>query len=539
MNNLIWKQWRESRFHLSIFSLWMILAVCYSIAYELGHQFQAVVGSFSSSAMLYSVVAAIVLAARAAVGERTDGTLSFTASLPISLRRVAAVRIVGAMVTLVIPILIAALILAASMVTGLVEQAEPRNPDAYTRMLERPTGSLFVSLEQLASVTAIAAFGGVQLLLVLSLCGLWLRTQGQVGVLGPVIALVFILAAGVLWTGARWPTGQLLYGAILPQSLVIHWGYGEATGGYTDHELARYRWVALGTAIPLLLLLTRCFVIWYVMPISKKAKPIRNRISMSSIHSFLPMPLPHRWVALIWLELRQSVPVAACGLLLAVAITIAGQWMEGNSSQDFGMAIRSGLPHSVFFVGMLWAVVVGAGLFSTDLDSRLGSFRRTRPISPTIWFWNKYFVGLFAVIATLDGMTILVSWSASRTSGNSGMSYAYIACFPIIHAFMYSLAVLGTCMFRRPLIGGILAILCYTIGTIVVSSFPGTMQFEPVDIYNKLLSTERAGNASFARADYLVVYGFFVVSTIFLPVISSRLARPLVPVIGWFPKFST
>jgi len=40
---------------------------------------------------------------------------------------------------------------------------------------------------------------------------------------------------------------------------------------------------------------------------------------------------------------------------------------------------------------------------------------------------------------------------------NDGMSYAYIACFPVIHALMYALAVLGTCVFRRPLKGRLLA----------------------------------------------------------------------------------
>ncbi len=36
---------------LWIFSAWMILVVCYAIAYELGHKYRAVVGSFSSLAM--------------------------------------------------------------------------------------------------------------------------------------------------------------------------------------------------------------------------------------------------------------------------------------------------------------------------------------------------------------------------------------------------------------------------------------------------------------------------------------------------------
>src|SRR5436190_13040623 len=108
MNSLLWKQWREDKIYLAIFSAWMILAVCYAVGYELGHHFHAAVGSFSVLASFYSVVAAIVLATRTARGEHTDGTMSFTASLPVSLRRIATVRMAGAVATLAIPIVIAA-----------------------------------------------------------------------------------------------------------------------------------------------------------------------------------------------------------------------------------------------------------------------------------------------------------------------------------------------------------------------------------------------------------------------------------------------
>ncbi len=119
-----------------------------------------------------------------------------------------------------------------------------------------------------------------------------------------------------------------------------------------------------------------------------------------------------------------------------------------------------------------------------------------------------------------------------------GMSYAYVACFPMIHALMYSLAVLGTCTFRRPLIGGISAILCYAIATMAITSFPGTMQLEPVEIYNRLLSAERAGGIDFRQHGYPVVYGVLAVSAIVCSVASYRLAKPLQPRFHWFARLS-
>ena len=88
--------------------------------------YRAVVGHFSGLALLYSLFAAVVLAMRTSHGERTDGTIAFSAALPISLRRMGTVRIVSAVATLAIPIVIAAGILSIALASGLVEQAEPR-----------------------------------------------------------------------------------------------------------------------------------------------------------------------------------------------------------------------------------------------------------------------------------------------------------------------------------------------------------------------------------------------------------------------------
>lgn len=530
MKSLIWKQCQESKIHFCIFGVWMLLAVLYIIAYELGHHYRAVVGGFSSMAMFYAIVAAIVLAARVSQGERSNGTLAYTISLPISIRRVASVRIIGALLILSLPIVFASGVLAAALAVGLVEQAESRLVvNDFVSMDQRQVGALSSSLEQLLSVTAIAMLGGVELLVVLCWCGCWLRNQAHVGLLGAVIALGLMITSGLLWYGqTRSAVGQLLYGAVHPQSLVIHWGYGGATGSYCDHELAQYRWFAMGLAIPLLATIARCFVLQYGRaPSIQILHSIRSsRFAIPSILSFITMPLLTRRMALIWLEVRQALPLAFYGLLFAILVTVSNQFPESGFGGDFATNLRSNLPHSVFFVGMLWAVVMGSAVYSSDLYSDLGSFRRTRPISHSMWFWNKFFIGLVAVLLLLDSVTILVSWSAPRTQMTNGMSYAYIACFPIVHTLMYSLAVLGTCLTRKPLFGGVLAILSFAIATMVITSFPATMQLEPVHIYNNLLSDERGGQIDLTKHAYPIVYGLLVASAIACSIVSSHFAKP-------------
>jgi len=547
MKSLLWKQWRENRGYLAIFTAWMVLAAFYCIGYEVGYRFRATVGQFSGWALFYTIGAAVFLAMRTAQGEQTAGTISFSASLPVSLRRIAAVRIAGAAATLAVPVLVGAALLSLAIASGLVEQAGPRGDRPFPRLQERETASLMAALEQLGSVTAIAIFGGIQLLLVLSLFGCWLRSQAQVGLLGAVMGFGSMVASGLLWYGERRPYVQLAYGAVLPQSLAIQWGYGAEHGGfYTDHELAHYRWVALGLAIPLLLILARLFVTQYGrLPRTASAtRPKRFRHATPAILSHIPIRLPGRWGALIWLELRQSLPLVTFGLLFALLVAVAAVAMEPQfnystgANYSIGDSVRAEMPGSIAFVGMLWAAVVGSGIYSAELGSGLGAFWRSRPISPGIWFWCKFIIGLVVVVSVLDGVTILVSWNSPRESMTTGMSWAYVGCFPLIHALMYALAVLGTCWLRKPVIGGFLAILGYTVLTLAITSFPISTSLEPIDIYNDLLKAERAGQVDFTQHGYPLVYGVLAVSTLVLAVLSSRLARPLQPTSRWFTSLT-
>jgi hypothetical protein len=536
MNSLLWKEWRETRGYLAIFTAWMAIAACYAIGYELGNHYRAAVGHFSGWAFLYSLFTAVVLATRTSHGERTDGTIAFSAALPISMRRMGTVRIVSAVVTLAIPLVIAAGILSIALASGLIEQAEPRHMDAYTQLPLRNTAALPTSIEQLWSVATIAILGGTELLLLLSLLGCYLRSQAQVGLIGAVMALGSIIATGVFWYRDRNPQAQLVYGVLLPQSLAIQWSYADKLGSYTDHELAQYRWIAMGLSLPVLAIFGRLFITRYgaLRGTSIPVKRRRFRISLPPILGRIPIRLPGRLPAMIWLELRQSMPLAAFGLLLAVLMSIASVLIERQRGYSLGTSLLMDMPHTVSVVALLWAIVVGSGVYSADLSSGLGAFWRSRPISPGLWFWTKFVVGLAAVVGVLDGATILISWKTPRETMTTGMSWAYVGCFPIIHALMYALAVLGTCWFRRPVIGGILAILGFTLLHVAITTFSMTNRLEPINVYNELLWAERSGQVDFTRHGYPLVYGILVVSIVLLAILSCRLARPPQPTSRWF-----
>src|SRR5580658_4968910 len=122
IKRLIWKESVERRASLGLGIAWVVGGTFYGIVDEAYFRIRAPVGTFYAVCLLYGVFAPVFLAMRTCLGEQTQGTLPFTLSLPASRRLVAGVRLGGAVVTLVLPILLGALLLSSALSAGWVEQ---------------------------------------------------------------------------------------------------------------------------------------------------------------------------------------------------------------------------------------------------------------------------------------------------------------------------------------------------------------------------------------------------------------------------------
>lgn len=521
------KQWHESRRYLLGFGFWMILASLYIVAYETWHRFRAPVGHFSSITLGYGFFAAVALAMRCTRGEQTDGTYSFTETLPVSLRSVALTRLVGGAITLVLPILIAAGLLSVALAAGWIEQVQPREVHPLIPLEQRTSSSLSQAQVQLWGLAGIVSFGVLQLFLIISILGCSLRSGAQVGLLGTVCGLSWMILAGALWFDHRNPGAQWIYGIFFPQSLVVQWGYGSEKGHFVDHEVVPNHGTALLASTVVLLGLGWLFVRRYGCFSSRLSAAKTTTPTSRAPHAW---PSLSNWIrgrrsALWWSELRQALPVTLCGLILALLMSVSSVLMESRSEgHSKPVAVLMDLPHSTWAVGTLWAIVVGSALFSTELSTKLGEFWRSRPIHPRSWFWCKFTVGWLAVILTLDGLTALICWSAPRTSPTTGMSWAYLACVPLMHSFLYALAVFGTCWLRKPVIGGLAALLGYTLLNVLFGLSARFQSWEPLEVYNRLLMAERNGLPNFRAGNYPEVYTALFLITIILAIAGYRLA---------------
>jgi ABC-type transport system involved in multi-copper enzyme maturation permease subunit len=484
---LLWAEWRQRRTPFFVCLLWMVCGTAYCVAYEWSSGFRAPVASFYSTASLYGLFVPIFLAMRTSLGETTDRTRSFSDGLPISERRRGWIRLAGGAGVLVTPIVAGALLLSVCLASGWLEQAPTRPPqDAhYVGLLNRPSLSALSAVGLVWQVTALVAWSATGLYLVLSLLGTTLRSESHLGYCGAAVAMLWFLgdSLGEIFVSQELPGIAAWIGAIAPQAMIINYGYGHERGGFGD--------LAISSAVlgPLLVNaviqfgLAAMFVRRYSRTLSGRAAARAEKTAPGVWRPWTPR-LPTRGSALAWLALRQSVPMCLPGLVIACVMTPfqIGSNPQGPVLQRYIDSLSS----SMWIIGMLWSVVVGAGIFSAEIDWRIGEFWRTRPIPAWRLFGVKFVVGLLAVLLVLDGTVIAATWNSPNWGDYHSMNGSYIACFLPLHATMFAIAVAWTCVLRRAVMGGMAAIATFALTNIALEWSAATRDFDPIQVYNHL-----------------------------------------------------
>lgn len=532
LQSLLWKEWQERKRILIVCLVWILCGVTYVVIYERAFGYRTPVARFGSVSLVYSLFMTVFLAMRVCLSEVTHQTLSFSSSLPVSLQKIATVRLGFAIFSLAGPILLGALILAVLLACGVLEQVPARREGFSSgfEIIKLPSLSATASVSLLAKITGIAVVQSVALFLILAVVGARRRREIHIGFIGVAIAFAWIFPteARMMLQSSGFTHLQDWIGALFPQSMVIFYGYGDGQGSFSDLDLANRIWIPLFLNLIILSGLGYWFTRRYGTRTGFISRRKRRWIWMP-LFSWISIPHRGESSSLIWINLRQTVPLALAGLVLACVMAIANVLSMGPSDGKPVMLTAYSLPSAMWIVGILWATVVGSGIFAAEIAPGLGHFWMSRPISINRWFWFKYFVGLFAVLMVLDGTTILVSWnsllenSSQTTFYNTNfLSWSYIACYPVLHSMMYSLAVLGVCWWKKPVRGAVVALSFFFIGSMVMESIPAISDYDPIFVYNNLFTAEREGKFNLANKHFPLVYGMVSVITLFTAYLASK-----------------
>jgi hypothetical protein len=137
----------------------------------------------------------------------------------------------------------------------------------------------------------------------------------------------------------------------------------------------------------------------------------------------------------------------------------------------------------------------------------------------------KFVVGLLAVVLVLDGLPAILSRIPAEgewVSGLNRMSWAYLACMPLLHGMLYSIVVFVVCRLRRPVLAVICAFAPFLLFTIVAEEFLANRTYDPFAVYDEL---RESSHPVFTDSNYLIVYGTVAAIMLLAALASSRAVR--------------
>ncbi|QDT98739.1 hypothetical protein [Gimesia aquarii] len=540
LQSLLWKEWHERKRTFFVCLAWILSGLIYVVIYESVLGYRTPVSRFSIVCIVYSLFMTVFLAMRVCLSEVTHQSLSFSSTLPVSLHRIAAVRLLFAIFTLVGPVLLGAFILAVLLICGVLQQVPPSAVSLGSgRSIVNIPGVVGTLRPSLAAIPAVGLLGKVICIVVIQIIasfmamvviGVRCRRESHVGFLGAIIAFLWIplTAVRVMIQSAGFTQIGNWIGIFVPHSLALFSSYGDTRGIYHDIDIANWVWIPLILNLVILFWLGFWFTRRYGTRKTFVSYGKKRWWNLPPLFSWISFPHRGQTSSLIWINLRQSVPLVVTGFVLACLVALMTVFSESTPEKVMEMTAYS-LPSTMWVLGILWATVVGSGVFAAELAPDLGHFWISRPISINRWFWFKYFVGLFTVLLVLDGTTILVSWnslqniSSQTTFYNTNfLSWSYIVCYPVLHSMMYSLAVLGVCWWKKPVRGAVVALSFFFIGSMVMESIPTISDYDPIFVYNNLFTAERGGKFNLANKHFPLVYGMVSVITLFTAYLASK-----------------
>jgi hypothetical protein len=537
IKSLTWKEWGERRVSLGLGLAWVVGGTFYGIADEAYFRVRAPVGTFYVVCLLYGLFAPVFLAMRTCLGEQTQGTLTFTSALPASGRQIACARLAGAVVTLVAPIVFGALLLSFALWAGVVEQVPPRSDALWgsSNITLRPALSAINAIGVTWEVAAVSVAAATELFLILAAIGVRRRSEGHVGLIGAVVASAWLmtielprlLQEGAVRRGYENEVTTSWLGALLPESLASPASNVGPHGSYQELEFVKRVWGPLLLNVLVLVVLASLFVLRYGTLRSPTAsRGFWTAWRLPPLFSHLPIRWRGRAAALVWLDMRQSFPIAVAGFALAVLLTLAGIMIKPAPPYErvaqISEATFAELPEMISVVALLWSGIVASVAFSPELQTGLGHFWRSRPISVALWFWIKFVVGLLAVVVVLDGIPAVLSrhLAEGEYAGPNRMGWAYFACMPLLHGMLYALAVFVVCRVRRPVLAVVCAFAPFLLISVMMEEFQTISSYSPFAVYNHL-----GRHPKLITSYYPEVYGSVAAIIVLAALASSRAVR--------------
>jgi hypothetical protein len=280
------------------------------------------------------------------------------------------------------------------------------------------------------------------------------------------IVLVWIVSSVVFWPGHTVSEFRFY----LVGSLVLMSPFGTAFLLAESPEVQAVVWSCTGICLQVTVAAVLIGV-WLVRYVRFSVGPRRvaasGALPAGGQRAGLRPPCRSPLRALAWKQWRECLPICAAGLVLILgwtALLVLSQagHIDRRGSGHFLLATTRTLVKLTTGLGPVIALVVGVGAFVAEMQPKLLGFWRSRPVSPSQWFWTKYLTGATVVLVFLLGPMVLVGTCAWLTGADitPPRHLLHSAVWSWVLLFAFTTAVCLTCVVRQPVYAGILSLGC-------------------------------------------------------------------------------
>ncbi len=463
-HSLLWKEWHEHKWKLVG---WLLLVGVFSLlSYSTGGEGHNLPIAVSVILFLFSFVAAIFTGMYTAGGENGRGTMSFLQTLPVTMQKPAAAKLLMSLVATTIPVV--AVIGLAYAYLALFSLDEAWDGFSAADVLFSTWGFQHWLLGLgLSSILCIAS-----LLLWMAAAGVNRSDEIRAGAAGFLTMAVVWFGLGLLgYWAVKWELPGLDYASVV---------LAGAPGGpvVVRDLIERESW---RSPLPFIIsgIVGHAGVLaWYLRRFGRKAvRPARTlgKRLKATKSDWLAPPRHSQLTAIIWKQVNETGPLALMAAAAVLVMSVLIFWL--NPSIHVQESRGEVLASLTFGVGFLVTVVAGQGVFLEDLKPKIGIFWRSRPVNITQWFFVKYFTGLTVLVMTFGSLLLLAlafdkgdQWLLA--TDNQGEHLAVIASCALIFLLIYTISMASYCLGQQPIISvvaalGILFFGSYALGVVL------------------------------------------------------------------------
>jgi len=469
-HSLLWKEWHEHKWKLAML---VLVTVLLSLLFWRGEP-QMLPVAVTTLLFGYSVLAGLFLGMQTAAGERGRGTMPFLQTLPVSVRKPAAIKVLMAWVTAFVPVL---------LVVGLAyAYLSSYNSDSATLTAMADSSVPQVVLDTWGRQNWLLGTGLSGILCVTSLL-IWMAAAGvnrsdeiRAGAIGFLIMASVWVFIGILgYWAEEWKSSSLDHTVRVMMSAAA--GGPSIGGGNRGPRESYLPFVAAAV------LSHGCVMAWFLVSFGRHAvRPARTRGGRGKIGriDWLGPPRKSQLTAIIWKQVSETGPLAVVAAAAILAMTSLAFWFDsGSQSRGSYAELLAGIALSV---GFLVTVVAGMGVFLEDVKPKIGIFRRSRPVNVTMWFVVKYCTGLMVLAITFGALFLL---AFLMPNGQRLLSSEYageqVAAIALVFLLVYTLSMACYCLGRQPIFAAVTAISVfflgvYTVDFLIFRSLPADMR---------------------------------------------------------------